>query len=89
MKSKRLSNVKLEMIDCTKCRKPMPLLRLKKFGYKHCINCSTVSRGGGIPITNHKTGNSIQIVPIEVADRINKLAKRQGYGVCNGMKSSA
>jgi hypothetical protein len=66
----------------------MPELRLTKFGYKHCVNCSTVERVGGIPITNHKTGNTIQIVSMELANKVNRLAQRQGYGVCKGMKSS-
>jgi RNA polymerase-binding transcription factor DksA len=28
-------------IDCIVCNKPMPELRLTKFGYKNCVNCST------------------------------------------------
>jgi len=28
-------------IDCIVCNQPMPELRLTKFGYKNCINCST------------------------------------------------
>jgi predicted nucleic acid-binding Zn ribbon protein len=28
-------------IDCIVCNQPMPELRLTKFGYKHCVNCST------------------------------------------------
>jgi hypothetical protein len=75
-------------VDCYSCNKPMPELRLTKFGYKHCVNCSTVERVGGIPITNHKTGNTIQIVSMELANKVNRLAQRQGYGVCKGMKSS-
>jgi hypothetical protein len=76
----------LEMTICTKCMGQMPLLRLAKYGYKHCVNCSTTEKVGGVPITNHKTGNSIQIVPMEVAKNINRLAARSGYGVCKGMK---
>jgi hypothetical protein len=37
-------------------------------------------------VTNHKTGNEIQILPFEVAQRHNRMAARQGYGVSNGMK---
>jgi len=29
------------MIACSVCNKPMPELRLTKFGYKFCVNCST------------------------------------------------
>ena len=28
-------------IDCIVCNQPMPELRLTKFGYKNCVNCST------------------------------------------------
>ena len=32
----------LKMIPCTACGAPMPELRLTKFGYKVCVNCSEV-----------------------------------------------
>ena len=64
----------------------MPLLRLTKYGYRHCVNCSSVERVGGVAIANHKTGNEIQIMPMEDARRLYKLSQRQGYGVCKGMK---
>ena len=76
----------MEMTTCTKCSSAMPLLRLTKFGYKHCVNCSSVQRVGGVPITNHKTGNTIQVVDKDVAENIIRLSKRSGYGVCRGMK---
>jgi ssDNA-binding Zn-finger/Zn-ribbon topoisomerase 1 len=78
----------MEMIQCTKCGGNMPLLRLSKYGYKSCVNCSTTPKVGGVAITNHKTGNAIQIVPMDLAIRITKASQRQGYGVCKGMKSS-
>lgn len=76
----------LQMIPCVKCGQDMPELRLTKYGYKCCIKCSNVERVGGVPITNHKTGNTIQVVPKDVADNIIRLAQRKGYGVCSGMK---
>lgn len=76
----------LTMIPCIKCGGDMPELRLSKYGYKHCVKCSTVDKVGGVPITNHKTGNTIQVLPKEIANNINRLAQRQGYGVCRGMK---
>jgi hypothetical protein len=78
----------MEIIQCTKCGGYMPLLRLSKYGYKSCVNCSTTSKLGCAPITNHKTGNTIQIVPMDLAIRITRASQRQGYGVCKGMKSS-
>ena len=74
------------MTLCTKCGGEMPLLRFSKYGYKHCVGCSSVERVGGVPITNHKTGNTIQIVPKEIAENLIRLAARSGYGVCKGMK---
>lgn len=81
-------NVKLEMISCIKCGNDMPLLRKIKYGYKSCVNCSTVKPVGGVQIANHKTGNEIQIMPMELANKMNDLASRQGYGVMTGMKSN-
>ena len=78
--------IKLEMMGCNKCGGDMPVLRFAKYGYKSCVNCSSVQRLGGVPITNHKTGNTIQIVPKDVAENLIRLSQRQGYGVCKGMK---
>ena len=78
----------MDKVKCTKCANDMPILRLTKYGYKHCVNCSTTPKVGCAPITNHKTGNTIQILPMELAVRITKASQRQGYGVCKGMKSS-
>ena len=50
--------VKLEMMGCIKCGGDMPVLRFAKYGYRSCINCSTTEKVGGVPITNHKTGNT-------------------------------
>jgi hypothetical protein len=76
----------LELTPCIKCGGDMPLLRFTKYGYRSCTNCSTTERVGGVPITNHKTGNSIQIVPKHIAENLIRLSQRQGYGVCKGMK---
>ena len=78
--------IKLEMTQCIKCGGDMPLLRVVKYGYKSCVNCSSVQKVGGVAIANHKTGNEIQIMPKEDADRLYRLSQRSGYGVCKGMK---
>ena len=39
------------MIPCIKCKKDMPELRLTQYGYKVCVNCSSVGTKRGIPIT--------------------------------------
>jgi hypothetical protein len=76
----------MDKINCIKCGQAMPSLRLTKYGYKHCVACSTIERVGGVPITNHKTGNTIQVVDKDVADNIIRLSSRKGYGVCSGMR---
>jgi hypothetical protein len=76
------------MIKCIKCKNDMPQLRYEKYGYRNCINCSSVEKVGGVAIANHKTGNEIQIMPAVDAARLYRLSQRQGYGVCKGMKSN-
>ena len=39
---------KLKMIPCPKCGEPFPELRLTKFGYNFCVNCSDVDAVVGI-----------------------------------------
>ncbi len=62
-----------------KCGGSIPKGRLD-LGYKNCVNCSSVQPYGCAPITNHKTGNSIEILSLEDAKRIRKLTSRRGYG---------
>ena len=78
----------MDLIQCKRCGNNMPELRLSKYGYDYCVNCSTTAKVGCAPITNHKTGNTIQILPMQLAVRLTKASQRQGYGVCKGMKSS-
>ena len=78
----------MEMVSCVKCDRDMPSLRLEKYGFRHCVKCSEVEKVGAVPITNHKTGNTIQIVPMEIAINFNRLAARHGYGVSSGMMRS-
>ena len=40
------------MIPCKVCKEPMPELRLTKFGYKSCVNCSTTTAYRAINTTN-------------------------------------
>ena len=43
--------INVKMIPCIKCKSPMPELRLTQYGYKVCVNCSTVGSKRGIPVT--------------------------------------
>ena len=67
------------MNKCIKCNSIIPQGRVD-LGYKICVNCSTVMRYGCVPITNHKTGNEIQIMSSEDAEYILKKTRRRGYG---------
>ena len=54
----------------------------QKYGYKTCVKCSNTERVASAPITNHKTGNTIQIVSQELSAAIYKASRRKGYGTC-------
>ena len=70
-------------MNCIKCNAIIPKQRVK-LGYKVCVQCSTVEQYGCVPITYHKTGNSIQIMSSSDAARIAKLTRRKGYGTMLG-----
>ena len=62
-----------------KCTHHIPKARLA-LGYTTCVQCSTEQKLGCIDTINHKTGNSIQVLSREDAERIAKLTRRKGYG---------
>jgi hypothetical protein len=64
-----------------KCGTEVHPIRVK-FGYNNCVTCSTTERYGCAPITNHKTGNEIQIMSQAQAAAIAKSSRRKGYGTC-------
>jgi hypothetical protein len=64
---------KMKMIKCIKCREDMPELRLTKFGYKVCVNCSTTGAYKAVSTINGSgdhTWNDIQIMTSDQADRL-------------------
>jgi hypothetical protein len=67
-----------------KCNHNIPQARLD-LGYTECVDCSTVQKLGCIDTINHKTGNSIQVMSREDADKANKLTKRAGFGILISM----
>ena len=76
----------MEFIACKSCGKDMPKLRLEKFGYKVCVNCSTekpkVARNMTYGTGDH-TYNEIQILSSEDAERIRRqeeLEQKNSYG---------
>ncbi len=68
----------MEMINCVRCGAAMPKLRLTKFGYDFCINCSTEKPKKAINITGGSgdhTYNTIQVVTSEQYDAYRKQQK--------------
>mgnify|MGYP003142523752 FL=1 len=63
----------MKMIQCIKCAEDMPELRLSKFGYKVCVNCSTTGAYKAVSTVNgvgDHTWNDIQIMTSDEADRL-------------------
>ena len=66
----------MEMINCVRCGAAMPKLRLTKFEYDYCINCSTEKPKRAINITGGSgdhTYNTIQVVTSEQYDKIKNM----------------
>ena len=70
-------------MKCIKCNNIIPQGRVN-LGYKICVNCSTTEQYGCIPITYHKTGNTIQIMSQSDAAHIARATRRRGYGTMLG-----
>ena len=71
-----------------KCNHNIPQARLN-LGYKVCVDCSTVEKLGCIDTINHKTGNTIQVMSREDAEKANKLTKRAGFGILRSMSNGS
>jgi len=77
-------------MNCIKCKENIDTRRLKALPKtKVCVNCSTAEAVSCVDVIYHKTGNTIQIMDKESADKINKLAKRSGFGIMAGMKGGS
>jgi hypothetical protein len=66
----------LEMIPCIKCKQDMPKLRLEKYGYRSCVNCSTTGAYRAITTTHGEgdhTWNDIQLMTPEQYDSYQRL----------------
>tara|TARA_R100001509_G_C4855461_1_gene211559 strand:+ start:1026 stop:1274 length:249 start_codon:yes stop_codon:yes gene_type:complete len=77
--------MEMKMIPCTSCGEPMPELRLTKFGYKVCVNCSTVGAYKAVSTVNGEgdhTWNDIHIMTpdqVEVFEKSQKPIKLDSY----------
>jgi len=78
--------MKLKMIKCASCGVDMPELRLSKFGYDFCVNCSTERPKKAINVTGGSgdhTYNTIKVVTSEQYDVYKKqqeLNKKVKFG---------
>ena len=61
----------------------IPQLRLD-MGYKTCVGCSTTQTYSYVPIIEHKTGNTIQIVSQEVSASVHRAWRRKQPSVGEG-----
>lgn len=65
-----------------KCGTEVHPIRIN-YGYKTCVPCSTVEDYSYVPIINHKTGNTIQVVSQEVSASVHRAWRRkQTVAVC-------
>ena len=65
----------MKMIECIKCKENMPELRLSKFGYRVCVNCSTTGTYKAVSTINgtgDHTWNDIQIMTSDQAEMLEK-----------------
>tara|TARA_R110000751_G_scaffold112784_3_gene211866 strand:- start:11257 stop:11508 length:252 start_codon:yes stop_codon:yes gene_type:complete len=72
--------MKLKMIPCIACKEPMPELRLIKFGYKNCVNCSTIGAYKAVSMQHGEgdhTWNDIQIMTPEQMEIYNKGVEKK------------
>ena len=72
----------MKMIPCIKCGAPMPELRLTKYGYKVCVDCSTTGAYRAISTVNgtgDHTWNDIQIMTPEQFDQYEGSNKGTTY----------
>ena len=67
-----------------KCNHNIPQARLD-LGYTVCVECSTEEKLGCIDTINHKTGNTVQVMSREDADKASKLTQRAGFGILRSM----
>tara|TARA_R110001606_G_scaffold12042_1_gene51959 strand:+ start:301 stop:540 length:240 start_codon:yes stop_codon:yes gene_type:complete len=73
----------IEMIPCISCGADMPKLRLEQYGYKNCVNCSTVKAYRAVTTTNgsgDNTWNDIQIMTSEQYSKHEKLEQESIKG---------
>ena len=59
-----------------KCKNIIPKGRIA-LGYRNCVKCSTTELYSYVPIINHKTGNTIQIVSQSLSAVVHRSWRRK------------
>lgn len=74
--------------SCKSCGEAISEARLQILPTtEHCVNCTSESRWSSVPIINHKTGNTIEVVKDpEVAAEFHRLSSRAGFGTLRGLR---
>ena len=67
----------MEMINCVRCGAAMPKLRLTKFGYDFCINCSTEKPKRAINITGGSGDHTYNTIKVVTSDQYDSYQKQQ------------
>ena len=67
----------IEMIKCSKCTGDMPELRLTKFGYSFCVNCSTEKPEVAISVTGGSGDHTYNTIQILTSDQYTKYKKQE------------
>lgn len=68
--------MELEKIKCSRCQEDMPKLRLEKFGYDFCVNCSDVKpKVGRIRVIGEGdyTVTEMDVLDQDVAKRLQEM----------------
>ena len=65
------------MIKCSKCKDDMPELRLSRFGYEVCVNCSTTGAYKAVSTINGSGDHTWNDIQIMTSDQANQLAKNK------------
>ncbi len=67
----------MEMINCVTWLAAMPKLRLTKFGYDFCVNCSSEKPKRAINITGGSGDHTYNTIEVVTSDQYDSYKKQQ------------
>jgi len=67
----------MKMINCVRCGAAMPKLRLTKFGYDFCVNCSTEKPKKAINVTGGSGDHTYNTIQVVTSDQYDVYKKQQ------------